>query len=164
MRAVHSGWKRDRKGGAFLLALVCMAVAAILSGCVGLVTPPVQTPTPAAAPTFSPAGGSYNSAQTVTISDATPGASIYYTTDGTIPTTSSTAYTAPLTVSASQTINAIATATGYTTSALGSATYTIQTTVPAATPTISPAGGNHRTTHTVTISDATPGASIYYTT
>ena len=163
MRAVHSGWKRDRKGGAFLLALVCMAVAAILSGCVGLVTPPVQTPTPAAAPTFSPAGGTYNSAQTVTISDATPGASIYYTTDGTIPTTSSTAYTAPLTVSASQTINAIATATGYTTSALGSATYTIQTTA-AATPTFSPVGGTYSSAQTVTISDTTPGTTIYYTT
>ena len=43
----------------------------------------------AAAPTFSPAAGTYTSTQSVTISDATTGATIYYTTNGTTPTTSS---------------------------------------------------------------------------
>jgi hypothetical protein len=57
----------------------------------------------AATPTFSPAGGTYTTAQTVTISDATSGATIYYTTNGTTPTTSSTQYTGPLTVSGAQT-------------------------------------------------------------
>ena len=117
---------------------------------------------PAATPTFSPAGGTYSTTQTVTISDTTPGASIYYNTNGTTPTTSSTPYTGTITVSSSKTLNAIAVASGYATSAVGSATFTIQ--VPAATPTFSPAAGTYSTTQTVTISDATSGASIYFTT
>jgi hypothetical protein len=51
----------------------------------------VYTIEPAAAtPVFSIAAGAYASAQTVAISDTTPGATIYYTTNGTTPTTSST--------------------------------------------------------------------------
>jgi N-acetylneuraminic acid mutarotase len=80
---------------------------------------------PAAAPAFSVVSGTYFSAQTVTITDATTGAAIYYTTDGTTPTTNSTAYTGAITVSTSETIQAIAVATGYTTSTVASATYTI---------------------------------------
>jgi hypothetical protein len=80
---------------------------------------------PTATPELSPPSGTYSSAQSVTISDSTPGASIYYTTDGSTPTTSSTQYTAPITVSSTETIQAIATASGYSTSAVASATYTI---------------------------------------
>ena len=78
-----------------------------------------------ATPTFSPAAGTYASAQSVTISDSTPSATIYYTTNGTVPTTSSTVYSGPITVSSSETIEAIATATGYSQSAVASAAYTI---------------------------------------
>src|SRR5882724_6866819 len=116
----------------------------------------------AATPTFTPPAGTYATAQTVTISDTTNGVSIFYTTDGTTPTTASTAYTAPITVSTTQTIKAIATATGFTQSAVGSAIYTITTA--AATPTFSPAAGTYATAQTVTISDTTNGATIYYTT
>ncbi len=66
----------------------------------------------AATPAFSVAAGTYTSIQTVTLSDTTSGASIYYTTNGTTPTAGSTLYTGPITVSASETIEAIATATG----------------------------------------------------
>jgi uncharacterized repeat protein (TIGR03803 family) len=116
----------------------------------------------AAAPTFSPASGTYSSPQTVTISDATAGATIYYTTNGTTPSTSSTEYTGPITVSSSETIEAIATASGYSTSALATATYTISGLPQAAAPTFSPVAGTYTSTQTVTISDATPGATIYY--
>jgi hypothetical protein len=86
----------------------------------------------AATPTFSVASGTYSSPQTVTIFDATPGATIYYTTDGTTPTTSSKQYTVPLTVSSTETVEAIATASGYTTSAVATATYTITALLPVA--------------------------------
>lgn len=76
-----------------------------------------------AAPTFSPAGGTFTSAQNVTIS-AAEGATIYYTTDGTDPTTSSTKYESAITVSKTTTIKAIAVKDGHT-SSIASATYTL---------------------------------------
>jgi hypothetical protein len=116
----------------------------------------------ASTPTFSPAAGTYTAKQTVTISDATAGATIYYTTNGTTPTTASTKYTGAISVSATETVEAIAVATGYTNSAIASAKYTI---VPAAaTPLFSVPSGTYSTTQSVQISDATPGATIYYTT
>ena len=118
----------------------------------------------AATPTFSPVGGTYAAAQPVTISDTTPSATIYYTTNGTTPTTSSTVYSGPITVSSSETIEAIATASGYLTSAVGTAAYAINLTTQAATPTFSPVAGTYTSAQSVTISDATSGATIHYTT
>ena len=59
-------------------------------------------------PYFTPSGGTYTGAQTVTISCSTSGATIYYTTNGSTPTTSSSKYTQPITVSESCTLKAIA--------------------------------------------------------
>ena len=115
-------------------------------------------------PTFSPAAGTYTSAQSVTISDATSNATIYYTTNGTTPTTSSTKYTGPITVSSTETLKAIAVATGNTNSAVASAAYTINPLPSVSTPTFSPAAGTYTSAQSVTISDATSGATIYYTT
>lgn len=83
--------------------------------------------TTVAAPTFSPPGGTYSAAQTVTIGSATSGATIRYTVDGSTPTASSPQYTAPISVPNSRTVNAIALKSGSTTSAVSSATYTIGT-------------------------------------
>ncbi len=116
-----------------------------------------------ATPTFSPAGGTYTGSVTVTISDATSGATIHYTTDGSTPTTSSAVYTGALTFTQTTTLNAMAAAPGMTDSAVASATYTIQQQQQVATPTFSPGGGTYTGSVTVTISDATSGATIHYT-
>jgi trimeric autotransporter adhesin len=116
---------------------------------------------PAATPTFSPAAGTYTAAQTVKIADATPGAAVYYTIDGTTPTTSSPKYTAPIVVSTTETLKAVAIATGFSLSDVSSAAYTIAPA--AAAPTFSPVGGSYLASQTVTIVDTTVGATIYYT-
>ncbi|MGA3334023.1 MAG: chitobiase/beta-hexosaminidase C-terminal domain-containing protein [Terracidiphilus sp.] len=114
-----------------------------------------QPPAPAAAPTFLVAAGTYNSEQSVTISDTTPGATIFYVIDGVSTTpTSSTPYSGPIPVNATETIEAVAAATGYSDSAVASATYTLN--LPNFTLGASPAtlvlasGGTGTTTLTVT--------------
>jgi len=78
-----------------------------------------------ATPTFSPAGGPITSTVTVTISCATAGATITYTTDGStpIPGSHGTVYTVPFQVSASQLVQAIGSLSGDTNSAVGQASY-----------------------------------------
>lgn len=76
-------------------------------------------------PTFSPEGGTYSSAQSVTISCPTNGATIFYTTDGTTPSASGTQYTAPVTVGESLTLKAIA-IKGNDMSSVATATYVIR--------------------------------------
>jgi hypothetical protein len=78
-----------------------------------------------AVPTFNPAGGTYSSAQSVTISTATSGASIRYTLDGSAPTATSTLYTGPITVATTTTVTAIGLKSGLANSAAASAAYTI---------------------------------------
>jgi hypothetical protein len=117
----------------------------------------------AASPTFNPPAGTYSNAQTVTITSATSGATIYYTTDGSTPTTSSNKYSAPITISTTNTLNAMATATNFANSPVTSGIYTIQTAT-AASPTFSPPAGPYSSVQTVTITSTTSGASIYYTT
>jgi hypothetical protein len=79
----------------------------------------------AATPSFSLAGGTYTSVQTLTISDATTGAAIYYTTDGGAPTTNSSLYTGPIAIHSSETIQAIATGGGFAGSPMATASYAI---------------------------------------
>lgn len=110
--------------------------AVMLNGCAGsggsgtTITPM----TAAATPTFSPAAGTYTKAQTVTISDSTAGATIYYTTNGTTPTTASSVYSSAISVSATETVQALAVASGYTSSKVASAVYTMSS--PPATATV----------------------------
>ncbi len=124
--------------------------------------PPQQV----ADPIFSLAGGTYSGTQSVAITDTTAGSTIFYTTDGTTPATSVTGttkqYTGAISVATSQTIKAIATASGLTASNVVSAAYTITSQAATATPSISPATGTYSSAQTVTITDSTSGATIYY--
>jgi len=85
-----------------------------------------------ATPSFSVAPGSYTSAQSVSITAAS-GATIYYTTNGHQPTTASSQYTGPISVNASEVVQAIAVETGSTDSLVAIANYQI---APAGTPLI----------------------------
>ena len=85
----------------------------------------------AAAPVLTPAGGIYYSTVNVTMSSATPGATIYYTTDGSTPSnTNGLTYTAPIAVSATTTVKAIAYATGYTPSSVTTEAYMLPVSIP----------------------------------
>lgn len=118
----------------------------------------------AATPTFTPVAGSYNVPQPmpVTITDATPGGTIYYTTDGSLPTTSSSRYTGALLLASSGVVRAIAVAPNTIQSPTASATYTI--TLTANAPVITPLTGTYTAGQMVSTTDATAGATIYYTT
>ncbi len=98
----------------------------------GTSSPPVDFtvnslgPLPTATPVFTPGGGTYHFVQLVAITDSTPRAVIYYTTDGSMPTDSSSIYTTPIRVTVSGTIiRAIAQAPGYAESAVAAAGYAI---------------------------------------
>jgi plastocyanin len=119
--------------------------------------------TPPAAPTASPAPGSYNAAQDVTLADADPQATVHYTTDGSAPTASSSTYSAPIRVAATTTIKALAVDPAGNESAPATLAYTIDTVAPPA-PTASVAPGRYDTPQDVALSVADPDATIRYTT
>jgi hypothetical protein len=119
-----------------------------------------------ATPYIEPAAGTYKAGFTVAIADATAGTTIYYTTDGSAPTTSSPRYTGTIsipTASLTKTIRAFAAADGVYSSDT-SATYTIAPLPVAPTPVISPGSGAYTTNKTITISDSLSSAKILYTT
>ena len=80
-----------------------------------------------AVPIFSIPSGTYTAPETVALSDTTPGAAIYYTTDGSAPTTASNLYSGSITVASSETIQAIAVQGSANPSGIATATYTIST-------------------------------------
>jgi hypothetical protein len=95
---------------------------------------------------ITPASGTYTAAQSVTITDATVGATIHYTTDGSTPTVSFPTYQAAIPLSSLTTVQALATAPNYANSAVASATFKFQTPSGAAaitiTPTATPSGSS----------------------
>jgi len=120
--------------------------------------------TQALPPQFSPTAGSYSSDQAVTIT-STPGAAIYYTDDGSAPTTGSTPYTVPISVAGNgttRTIRAVAVKTGLADST-ASAAYTINYSQ-ASTPQFTPPAGAYASDQSVAIGSPTPGADLFYTT
>jgi len=114
-------------------------------------------------PVFSPAAGTYYSAQNITVTTSTAGSTIRYTVDGSAPNCfNSLTYIAAINIAATTTINAIGCQNGYTTSAVSTALYTMGQM--AATPIANPATGSFMTPQNVALTTATAGASIYYTT
>jgi Chitobiase/beta-hexosaminidase C-terminal domain len=78
-----------------------------------------------ATPTITPNGGSYTGSVSVTLQTATSGASIYYTTNGSPPTQSSTLYTGAMTLTSSAEVKAVAFKSGSNPSAVANASFTI---------------------------------------
>ena len=141
------------------VALATVLALGMFSCSNGIAYPVMET---VATPEFSVASGAVNSGTSVTITCATDGAKIYYTTDGTEPTASSTEYTGAISITEAVTLKAIAVKSGMNDSAVASVSYTIKETV--ATPEFSVASGAVNSGTSVTITCATDGAKIYYTT
>jgi hypothetical protein len=121
-------------------------------------------PSEVAAPQFGVAAGTYSEDQSVTITCATAGATIRFTTDGTTPSESAgTVYATPVAVSSSLVLKAIAFKSGMTASAVISASYIINR-PQVSTPQFSPAGGTYTSAQSVTIATSTSDATIRYTT
>jgi hypothetical protein len=118
------------------------------------------------APTFNPPAGVYNEPKLVSISTATTGASIRYTTDGSEPSqTHGTLYTGPINVDSSLTIKAIAYKAGMNPSQVVSGTYVIDIITPTvAAVSFSLPSGTYYLPQSLTLSSSTIGATIRYTT
>jgi len=125
-----------------------------------LLTPAATT----AQPSFTPDAGNISPSTTISLTAASADA-IYYTTDGTIPTTNSTKYTKPFavstTVGATTAVQAFATAANQVASPVVSKSYTTQP--QASAPTFTPVAGAVAANTGVAIATTTPGATIYFT-
>ncbi len=104
------------------LLLFLIIILVLFLSCNKKTTEPIPT---VAKPIFSPEGGTYTTAQTVTISSTTLGVTIVYTNDGSDPISSSTVYTSPILISATTTLKAKAFRTGFADSQTAGVTYTI---------------------------------------
>jgi uncharacterized protein len=133
----------------------------------GTTQPPVQTIVDVV--TASVASGAVTSGTAVTLNTVTAGAKIYYTTDGTAPTATSTEYTTPIVITAETTIKAIAIKTGLENSEVATFTYSILTESTIAQVREMALKTNVQTTGVVTavigrtifIQDATSGIVVY---
>lgn len=112
--------------------------------------------------TALPNGGTFSGTQNITLSANEP-ATIYYTTNGSTPTTSSSVYSSPITISSTTTLKFFARDNSGNQSAVQTVTYTLQTGTDTTPPvlTITPAG-TFSTTKTITMT-TNESATIYYT-
>jgi pectate lyase len=118
------------------------------------------------APGFSPAPGTYVGTQDVSMSSATLGAIIIYTTDGSAPSCikeRGTIYSAPVAVAKNTTLKAMACALLRDESPITTGAYVIKPPEPVADPVFAPAGGLYLAAQSVSLSTATSDATIRYT-
>jgi len=142
----------------FMVILFVIIVAACDNG-----TEPDTVIQSVVTPSAAPAGGTYITAQTVTLTTSTSGASIYYTVDGSNPTTGSALYASPISINTTTTLKAIAVKSGMNNSEILTAVYTINIPDTAATPTANPPAGTYTAEQTVTLTTSTLDAAIHYT-
>ena len=110
-----------------MLSLFALAGALLCSGCGGsggMAITPTPTPTLTAQPPVVTTATAQNGAVVTTLASTTSGATIYYTLDGSAPSSSSQVYEAPFLVSSNLTVKAIATASGYATSVVTTQAFT----------------------------------------
>ncbi len=171
----YSGYECRCQDGSWRCAVVSQG-AGTCGGCGDAGKPPVVVDTPdadagpaaevnrAATPTFSPEQGTYTNARCVTITTATPGASIHFTDDGTIPTAASPVFADALPLGVTTTIRAVAIAPGLDPSDVAIATFVFnKTSGPSAPTTFSPASGTFDGGVSVTLATATVPSLICYT-
>jgi hypothetical protein len=117
-----------------------------------------------AAPVLTPGPGSYAGGQAVTVTTATPGATLTYTTTGRVPTPADAVIASggTLQVDGNRTITVVGWRTGWTPSAVTRATYQVVLGT-AATPVLEPAPGTYAGSVAVRLSSSTPGATIRFT-
>ena len=135
-------------------AVICLAAAAVYFTLAGSKR--------AATPTITPNGSNAQDAVQVEVASGTTGAALYYTKDGTEPTTNSPRYSQPFTLTNSATVKAKAFAEGLNPSRVASAKFTV-TGTPPPPPTITPNGGDYPDKVLVTLDSGTAGATIRYT-
>ncbi|MBK9501156.1 MAG: chitobiase/beta-hexosaminidase C-terminal domain-containing protein [Leptospiraceae bacterium] len=136
------------------------ALFKLLSQFITIASKPTET---VAMPTLNPAAGTYDTAQTIALSTKTSGATIYYTLNGSMPTTASTQYTTGIAITvggSTTTIQAIAVKAGMIDSNITSGTYVMNFISP---PVFNPPEGIYNSDQLVTIDTPTFGATIYYT-
>jgi len=115
-----------------------------------------------ATPAVTPAAGTFTSVVSVTVTVATPGATIHYTTTGVDPTESNptVASGGSISIAQSLTLKVKAWRAGRLPSPVDDAVYTLRV----ATPTLTPGGGTYAALQTVTVTCAVVGATLRYTT
>ena len=74
-------------------------------------------------PIISPNGGTFTNSVSITLSNQVPGVTLYYTLDGSIPTTNSILYTGPFVLTKTAGLNVVAVMPGSPNSSVASATF-----------------------------------------